>query len=314
MARLLVTGASGLLGANVVLEATSRHRVMAVYHRHPLREDGWQALRADLGRPQEVARLFAEWKPEWVIHCAAEADVDRCERDPERAFQLNRDMARWVAEASRAAGARLVHISTDAVFCGDGDGYREQDEPQPINLYGRSKLAGERAVAQAYPQALIVRTNFYGWGPGIKRSLAEWFLGKLRAGERCGGVVDVHVNLMLATDLASILLRMLERGLQGLYHVAGADCVSKFEFGQRIAEAFGLDGSLIEPISVADLDLAAPRPKHLCLRTERVERALGLAMPGLDEGLRKMRQQEGNGYAREIRALLQGAQVRSEAD
>ncbi len=304
MARVLVTGASGLLGANVVLQAAARHQVLAVYHRHAIRANGWQAVRADLSRPGEAARLLEDWKPHWVIHCAAEADVDRCEREPERAMALNCDMARWVAEACRRAGARLAHISTDAVFSGQGHGYREEDVPQPINIYGHSKLAGERAVARACPEALIVRTNFYGWGPGTKLSLAEWFLTRLQAGERCGGFSDVYVTLILVTHLAGFLLQMLERGLQGLFHVVGADCVSKFEFGRRLAGVFGLDPALIDPISVDELRLAAARPKGLCLQGDRLAQALGVRLPGLDEGLQTLRHQQQAGYARQVRALL----------
>lgn len=303
VARILVTGASGLLGANLVLTAAGEHEVVAVSHQHPIRLKEVMVLHADLSQPGEAQRVIRESGSEWVIHCAAATELDACEVDPVWAQRLNRDMAGSIAEAAKSEGVGLVHISTDAVFDGERDGCTEADPPRPISVYGKSKLAGEQAVAEAYPEALIVRTNFYGWNALPKHSLAEWFLDELESGRGCGGFVDVWFKPILVNDLARLLLGMVARGLRGTFHVLGGECLSKYQFGVRLAEAFGLDPKLISPIEVAQLGLKAPRSKRLCLDTTKVTTALGLRLPRVDEGLRRFAALRQDGFHDRLKAM-----------
>jgi dTDP-4-dehydrorhamnose reductase len=311
MTRLLITGASGLLGANLVVDAAAIHEVVAVSRHHPVRHPGVQSVQADLAQAGKAQDIVRAARPAWIIHCAAATDVDACEVEPEMAFRLNRDMAARVAEAARRNGARLVHISTDAVFDGENGHYREADEPHPINAYGRSKLAGEEAVAAAHPEALIVRTNIYGWNVLPKRSLAEWFLANLEAGHPCRGFADVWVTTILVNDLGALLWRMLELGLEGIYHVAGAECVSKYDFGVRVAQVFGLDTGLIAAAPASEAALRAPRPRRLCLDCSQAERAIGLRMPLVEEGLRRFRALREDGHLDSLRASSEAGAERS---
>lgn len=303
MARILVTGASGLLGSNLVLEAAGRHETVAVTHTHPVRLEGIVVLQTDLSTARGAEAAVRKARPEWVIHCAAATNLDACEADPALAFRLNRDMAGAVAAAARGMGARLMHISTDAVFDGEIGGYNEEAAPRPINVYGRSKLAGEEAVREAHPQAAIVRTNLYGWNAQAKVSLAEWFLSNLAAGRRCLGFTDVFFTPLLVNDLARVLLDMLEAELQGVFHVAGEECLSKHAFGQRVARVFGLEESLIDPGRVEQANLAAPRPKRLCLNSGRIEQALGIRLPSADAGLLRFRQLREQGFVQRLKAF-----------
>ena len=311
MSRLLVTGASGLLGANLVLTAAGTHEVVAVCHRHPIRLDGVKTICADLSQPEVAGRLLEGEMPDWVVHCAAATDVDDCEEDPDWADRLNRAMAGEVAAGANAIHARLVHISTDAVFDGEIGNYSEEDTPRPINEYGRTKLAGESAVLEAHPGAAVARTNIFGWNVQPKRSLAEWFLAHLEAGQECNGYEDVWVTPILVNDLAEILLGMLASGVRGLHHVAGADCVSKYEFGLMLAEVFGLDGSLIRPISVDEAGLRARRPKRLCLRTMINIPQRGTGPTGIRGGIIRLRDLKTTGHSSRVRMIAQTGPAQS---
>lgn len=304
MTSVLITGAGGLLGANLVLEAVAAgHQVVAVDFLHPIWHPRIESVKADLSRPGAAMEVFAAHRSHWAIHCAAAVDVDACEADPATTFRLNRDMAGQVAMAARAAGTRLAHISTDAVFDGARDGYTEQDEPHPVNTYGMSKLSGERVVLSEYPEALVVRTNIYGWNARPKLSLAEWFLDRLRRGKRCVGFTDASFSPIAVTDLADCLFRLLATSAAGVLHVAGGEVVTKYEFGRRVAQAFGLSPGLIVPGSVEASGLRARRPHHLGLDVRRAETLLGFPLPRVDEGLRRWREQERNGTADRLRAL-----------
>jgi dTDP-4-dehydrorhamnose reductase len=293
VAKVLITGASGLLGSNLAVVAAGEHPTLGIYHQHPLQIPGVEMVGAELADPGQASRVIAEYSPDWVVHCAAASEVDRCELDPAWAWRLNREMAKSVSEAARLAGARLAHISTDAVFDGEAGDYRESDDPRPIMIYGESKLAGEQAVAQSHPEALILRTNLFGWGPGPKRSLAEWFLERLEAGDSCPGFTDVYFSPLLAQQLARAILDLLASNASGLFHLPGRTCLSKYEFGVQLAKEFGLDPARVRPMRVGEAKLTAARPRRLCLNGEKVEGLLGRPLPELESGLRELRESRG---------------------
>lgn len=301
---MLVTGASGLLGTNFVLHAVDAgHRVIAASLVQPVEIEGVESVQADLSAAGEARRVIEACRPEWLVHCAALTDLDRCQEEPDFAFKLNAEMAGMVAHASRSIGARLVHISTDSIFDGGRGGYTEADNPAPVNVYGRSKLAGERAVSEADPGALIIRTNFFGWSPRPGHGLAEWFLNQLQGGGECPGFTDVWFSPLLANDLCDILLGMLEAGSSGLFHIPGAECVSKYDFGVRLAKAFELDPGLVVPTSIGKAGMLAPRGRRLCLRAERLITDYGHSPPGLDRGLAGLKSLRDSGYLARLRDI-----------
>jgi len=305
--RILVTGASGLLGLNLALEAAKDHTVFGQVNSHSLRFSPFTVLEADLLAPgagdcgATLDRLLEQAQPDWVIHCAALAIVDACEADPARARKLNTEVPGKLAELVARGGARLVHISTDAVFDGQRGGYIEEDEPSPLGVYARTKLDGERAVAQANPQAIIARVNLHGWSLSGKRSLSEFFFYNLRAGKPVLGFTDVFFCPLLVNDLAHILVKMLAADLNGLYHVVSSDCISKYEFGIALARRFGLEERLISPASVASGGLKAARSPTLTLRTEKLANALRQPLPGISTGLEGLYTLYQQGYPQKLR-------------
>lgn len=313
--KILITGASGLLGLNLALEISPQHTVFGAVNSHVIQTDAFKVIPTDLLAPGAVERLLAQTQPDWVIHCAALANLDACEADPLLAKQLNTDLPRQLARlctqsrehvvrgGARQEGMRLVHISTDSVFDGLRGDYREEDAPNPLGVYSRTKLEGEFAVAEEDPTAIIARVNLYGWSITGKRSLAEFFFNNLSAGKQVMGFTDVYFCPLLANNLAQILVKMLEKKLNGLYHVVGGECLTKYEFGMHIARRFGLDESLIIPTSVYQSGLKAARSPNLSLRTDKLARALGASLPNLSTGLERFYTLYQQGYPQKIRRL-----------
>ena len=290
MNSILVTGASGLLGSNFILAAQKRHiNLLTIYHHHPLQLPDVESVKADLTEPGAVARIVNAYNPEWIVHCAASTDVDWCEENPQEAERVHLHLSRDLAVEANRVKARMVYLSTDAVFDGDGGGFFEEDEPRPVNVYGRSKLAGEIAVQEELKSSLIVRTNIYGWNAQEKMSLAEWMLGKLESKELLPGFFDVMFTPILVNDLAEIILDMIEQRFSGVYHVTGSQACSKLEFALEIANMFGLDSRQIRPVSIDDSPLRAPRPKNTSLNTQKISRALSRPMPDVESGLRQFK-------------------------
>jgi dTDP-4-dehydrorhamnose reductase len=305
---IVVTGASGLLGAAVVLHARSLGlEVAGLYHRHLLKVPGIAMRCANLTDFAATRELLLGLKPEAIIHCAAATNVDWCEAYPEETEKINIGASALLADVASDLKAHLIYISTDAVFDGWRGNYSETDPPAPLNVYGRSKLAAEREVVECHPSALIVRVNIYGWNAQEKLSLGEWFLRHLREEKSVPGFTDVTFCPMLVNDLAEVLLQMVDRRLIGLYHVCGSEKISKYEFGRRVAATFGFDPEKVVPIRSVEANLKARRPLDVSLNTGKISRAMGFEMPGVDAGLNRFRKLYGDGYPQQLKSYLTGA-------
>lgn len=301
--RILITGASGLLGLNAALEAAGEHTVFGQVNSNSLATDALHVIQADLLAPGAVPKLLDESQPDWVIHCAAQANVDACEADPARAHELNSLLPALLAEHVARGGARLLHVSTDAVFDGQRGGYTEDDAPNPLSVYARTKLEGEQRVLAAHPNAIVARVNLFGWSLSGKRSLAEFFFNNLSAGKQTMGFTDVYFCPLLANHLGQIFVKMLDRGLSGLYHVVNGECLSKYEFGIRIARAFGFDESLVMPTSVQQGGLKAARSPNLTLKNDKLIHALGEPVPDLSAGIERFYTLYQQGYPQLLRGF-----------
>ena len=303
--RVLVTGASGLLGINVALEARQDHTVIGLVNTLNLREAPFEIRTADLLEAGIIERLLDDIRPDWVIHCAALANLEACERAPALAAQINTEVPRKLALHVARGGARLLHISTDAVFDGQRGNYRETDRPNPLSVYARTKLEAEQAVLEVDPTAIVARVNLFGWSLTGKRSLAEWFFNNLSAGKTVMGFTDVYFCPLLANHLAHILIEMLTRKLTGLFHVVSSECIPKYDFGIALARQFGLDEGLISPASVAQAGLKAARSPNLTLRNAKLAQALQQAIPNVSTGLQGFYTLYQQGFPQKLRALTE---------
>jgi dTDP-4-dehydrorhamnose reductase len=303
--RILITGASGLLGLNLALNAGRAHDVIGV-DRNTLASVPFEVINADLLDPNAVQRVLNEARPEVVIHCAAMADVDACESNPGLAHQVNAELPAQLADVCARRKVHLLHISTDAVFDGQKSGqYTETDIPDPQGVYAQTKLEGERAVLDLNSLAIVARVNFYGWSLSGKRSLAEFFINNLTKGKNVNGFTDVTFCPMFVDQLGNVLLAMLGRGLHGLYHVVGPQAMSKYQFGVEIARKFGLKEGLISPQSVDKSSLTVRRSHNLWLSTHKLSTDLGSALPQFSTGLEEFYAQYQQGYPQKIRSYQQ---------
>jgi dTDP-4-dehydrorhamnose reductase len=305
MTRILVTGASGLLGLNLALAVDGKqHQIIGVANTQPFTWVGFKSVKAELTEPGVVESLIEEHKPEVIIHCAAIANVDDCESRPDVAEKINAQLPGEIAAVAAKHSLKMVQISTDAVFDGLVGNYKEIDVPNPLSVYASTKLAGEKAVAEANPNALITRVNFYGWSMAGNRSLAEWFVNNLKEGKAIKGFTDITFCPMMVLDLTNTMMEAIRLDLKGTYHMVGPQVMSKYDFGQAIASKFGFDPALISPASVNDAGLKAARSPKLTLSTEKLVKALGHDLPDFAGGLEKFYNQYRHGYPELIKKLF----------
>ena len=287
--RLFITGISGLLGLNVALAARGTFEVAGCYLTHPVATPGLTVYAADARDPEAMNRVFALARPDIVIHAVGLSSVDGCENDPDIAYQVNVGAAREVARVARSRGARLVHISTDHLFDGERSWRTEDDPLAPLNVYAKTKGEAEHAVLREHPGALVVRTNFYGWGTSVRVSFSDWVLRGLSEGHPLTMFEDVHFTPILVNDLAESLFSLVKTGASGIIHVAGGERVSKYEYAMLAAEVFGLGADCVRAVPADSVVLRAPRPRDMSLACRRAEGILGRPMPSLREGLLRLR-------------------------
>jgi len=254
--RLFVTGASGQLG----------HELVRVFGNH---EAYWATHARDDITQRHIVATILDFKPDIIIHAAALTDVDACELHPQLAFQVNEQGTRYVAEAARSTGALLVYISTDYVFDGTkGEPYVETDATNPINVYGQSKLAGERAAQEA-ERWLIVRTSWV-YGAGRKNfvtNVLEW----AKTQSRLKLVRDKIGSPTSTAELTQAMRHLLNAGIaQGIFHASGAGSCNWVEYGQAILQMAGMQRE-IQAISFDELQRPARRPAYSALRNAALE-------------------------------------------
>lgn len=291
----LITGASGFLAANLGWWLGSNlgpavHRI-GVSRGKPNRAHFETHISVDLATdPSQIDSLIREIQPSVVVNAAAIASHQRCEDERQLAARVNRDAVTYIAHACAGIGSRLIHISTDAVFDGSSGGYTEESDPSPFGVYGETKLAGELAALEAYAEALVVRTNFFGWSPDGSRSILEFFVNTLATQTTVRGFTDFTTSSIYVQHLSALLVELARVDHAGVLHVASRDSMTKYEFGRAVASEFSLNGDLIQPISGSRGPDGLSRARDLSLDTDLLTRILGRQAPSQTEGIRSAAQ------------------------
>jgi dTDP-4-dehydrorhamnose reductase len=287
--RVLITGAGGLVGGRLATVLAADFTVVAGRH-ETAPPAGLAAVALDLLAPGSLEGALGQAGADAVVHAAALAEPDACERDPDRARRLNVDGTAAVARACRRAGARLIVLSTDLVFPGDRGGLAEDQAPAPLQVYGTTKRDAERVALDECPDAAVARIALVsGAGHGRRATATESVAWALRQGRRLGLYTDQHRTPIDPDSLADAVGRLLQRPLRGIVHLGGPERVSRYELGRRVAAVLGLDAGLLDPVASADHPQGAPRPADVSLDSARARRELGWEPLALDEAIRRGR-------------------------
>lgn len=296
--KILVTGCNGLLGQKVVELAGPHYWMVGTDLQDRPLSSVDEYLTLDISQREAVLQAVEKVSPEAIVNTAALTNVDACERDRDLAWKVNVDGVIFLLEAGQRAGSSLVQISSDYVFDGEAGPYDEDADPNPLGFYGLTKLEGERLLAANRLPWAVVRTNvLYGWAKGVRLNFALWVRSNLSAGKYIHTAVDQYGNPTYASDLAQGILTVLRGKHQGIYHIAGADYMSRWAFALKIAEVFGLNQELITPVVSTQLSQRAPRPHWGGLKTDRTAAELGMSMSGIEAGLQDLRSQILSGEA-----------------
>ncbi|RLM42588.1 dTDP-4-dehydrorhamnose reductase [Haloarcula sp. Atlit-47R] len=286
---LLVLGANGLLGSNAVQAGLEKGWTVSGTYHSTAPDFDIPLFELDIIDSSTTSEIIEAVDPDWVVNCAAMTDVDGCEEHPDRAHDVNAQAPGEIAAYCNQAECEFLHVSTDYVFDGKSTAsYSENDSVNPVQVYGQSKLDGERAVQEVMPEALVTRLSFvYGVHRGTDElaGFPKWVRDQLVADNEVPLFTDQHITPSRAGHTASTLLELIEAGASGTYNVACRSCVSPYEFGAAICDRMGAAKSLLEDGSQSDIERPATRPAHTCLDVTKTEDKLGRRQPTLTADL-----------------------------
>jgi len=284
--KLLITGASGFLGYHLLRSAYGKgYEVYGLYNSDVISFDQSTNLQVDLRNYIDMGNVIDDIEPDVVIHAAALTDTNLCQSNSGLSYELNVEVTRNLAGICCDYQVPFVFTSTDLVFDGTKGNYTEDDTPNPLMVYGEHKLLAEKETERVYPFALIARCPLmFGALEAGSRNYFPAFIRNLKEGKANKLFYDEYRSVCGAKSVAEGILHLCEE-VSGVVHLAGAERVSRYDFGMAIAEAFGLDKSLLESCSQKDVQMAAPRPADVSLNIQKAI-SLGYAPLGYKEEFR----------------------------
>jgi dTDP-4-dehydrorhamnose reductase len=271
--KILVTGASGLIGRELCYVAEKEgHKVYSAYHK--VKPEFGEAIELDITNRESVRRAVQDKRPDCIVHLAALTDVDRCEIEKEEARKINAYSTELIAKAANAQSTFLIYVSTDYVFDGKKGLYGEEDNPEPINYYGTTKLMGEHSVRDFAAEWCIARTSTpFGRHPN-RVSFPQFVIERLSKGQEIRVVEDQHTSPTSTSNLARMLLEIAERRIKGYMHVSGATRISRLELALLVAERMSLRKELITAVPMDSMKWRAKRPKDSSLSVKKAKSLL----------------------------------------
>ncbi len=308
MEKILVTGASGLLGSACCYEYSKKLQVHFTYNSNEIKIAGCTGFKADLSEPKVVQKLFENSNPDIVLHAAALTNLGLCEKDKVLAKKSNVLATKNIALECKKNKSTLVHISTNYVFDGKKGNYSEKSKPRPLNYYAKTKLLAEKQVQKIFPKSFIVRTSPFGWQPlETRANSATWFLKDLKEGKQVKAFTDQFASFILANDLALVLNNFFDSNKFGLYNVSAKDKVNRYFLTSEIAKLLGYDNNLVIPITMKEFEknnaFLAKRAKDTSLDCSKFEKTFQQNLPAVKDALQRFKALHEQNYLQNFRLV-----------
>lgn len=288
MRTVLITGAHGLLGQKLVTDFHPHYKVIGC-DLHPESFFSFPNLsyeNLDITDRRQLGFHISFYHPQVIINAAAYTDVDGCEIHKDKAWAVNVGGVKNLVSFCKEQKIKLIHLSTDYIFNGENGPYSEEDSPDPVNFYGETKLESERIIKESGVDFLIIRTNvLYGFGKNVKSNFLLWLLEKLSQNEKIKIVTDQFNNPTLADNLSLCILEMVKKNISEIYHIAGSEYLSRYDFAIKVADKFNFGKNNILLTKTALLQQKAKRPYRGGLKIDKAQSILETELLSVNQAL-----------------------------
>lgn len=300
---IFLTGGSGLLALNWFYSKRKDYNIFLGLNKRIVKPIGGHVVSVDFSSLDNFIKQLKSIGPSMVVHTASLTNVEKCQNSPDLAYQINVELSKIVAIATKRLGIKMVHISTDHLFDGNHSLVTEDICTKAVNMYGETKSLAEKVVMQHNSDALIIRTNFYAWGTSYRKSFSDIIIQALRQNQEVFLFDDVHYSPILAENLIQTVHDLIEKKARGIYHVVSDDRISKYDFGILLAEEFGLEKSNIQKCSLLSKPNLVIRPFDMSLSNKKVRDLLGRNLGSVKMHITQLHQQEIQNKITEIQLL-----------
>ncbi len=304
MVNVLITGAHGLLGQSLAAKCSGKYSLIISDKddRSLFETFDYQYYNLDITNRKLLKKVISEVKPGYIINTAAFSNVDGCEVNKELCWKANVEGTGNLAEICNKIGAHLIHLSTDYVFDGGKGNYTEDDIPNPINYYGKSKLASENEIKISSCQSTILRTaSLYGFDTIRKQNnFVSWVVNNLKSGSPMKIADDQIANPTYVPNLADAIWKIIRLEKTGIYHFTGSESINRYNFAKKIARQFSLGFDQVSTIKMSEIEgRKADRPQDSSLNISKFREEIGMEIYSVERGMRSLFQRYGHylGYA-----------------
>lgn len=297
---VLITGGTGLLGTALLKSAPKKYKVIPTFLTNSSMENylGFKFYSLDITSVREIHKIFKTFNPKIVIHCAGIGSVDLCEKNKRLAYKVNVRGTKNIINACSKYNSKLIFISSNAVFDGNNPPYTENSKVNPANYYGKTKVLSENMIKKSKIDYVIVRLILmYGWNHFNERdNPVTWLIKKLTVKEKLKIVNDTYTNPILNIQAAKAIWSIVKLNKHGTFHVAGKECVNRFEFANLVADVFNLNKKLVEAVDSSYFKGIAMRMPNTTYDTSRMEKELLIKPLTIKNGLKWMKRNKEKFY------------------
>lgn len=282
MKNIFLTGGTGLLGLNLYFYFKDKYKIYVNFHKKKIPKINFASV--NLNKLDNIKKFLKKKKIDYLIHCAAITDIEECEKNKKKAKKINVDIPNNLAKICNEIGIKFLFLSSDHLFDGKKNFYKETDNVVPLNYYAKTKVEAEKEILK-YKNSLIVRTNFFGFGPLYRKSYSDWIIESLTKGDNINVFNDVYFNPVNIIDLLDYLMKILKKNVFGVINVSSDKKLSKYQFAVKLAKKFKLNYKLIIPTSFSKLrkkNKLVIRPKNMTLSNKKLKQLLRIKHIDID--------------------------------
>lgn len=291
MKKLLITGASGFVGQNICQTLKAKYQITGTYFNNEIVIEGVDKKKVDLTDRMALMRILNTVRPDIIINASAVSNPNDCENDPIYSYKMNVSLNEYLAEYSFQEHVSYVSFSTDLIFNGENAPYKVSDDEKPINEYGMQKKLSEIINMKENPKSIIVRVPpMFGKSYGNSTCFTDPMIQNLRDNQKINLFEDEYRSFVHVSDVIAGIETILDSGETGIFHLAGKQAYSRFEFGEELCKIFKLDSSLLNKTKQSDIKMSAQRPKNTEMYTHRLV-DLGFKQLSLTESLKKYKKE-----------------------
>ena len=300
METILFAGGSSLLASSWIRSLDHNYNYILSTHKKKIKNKKFRVISLDYSTVDQVLSQLKKHNVKILINCIGLTNIEECETDPDKALNSNTYIPKVLSKACNEGNIKFVHISTDHLYDGKESYYSEKTPKSPLNIYGETKSKAEDEVLKNNKKSIIIRTNFFGWGPSYKNSFSDKILKHLEAEKKIDLFGDVFYTPISIDELKKQILKLIELNASGIFNISSNERISKYDFGCRIARIFGYSTDLIINSSIDNCKGLVLRPKDMSLSNHKLTTYTGKVIPSIDKQLELLKKLRDEGNERPV--------------